>query len=224
MNTLTEVFPTFPVFLLIDVSASMAGEAMDAVNAALPELKKEIEADPTVGEIAKIGIVTFSDTGRTVLPLSDLAAVEIPEIMVEGGTNFAAGFEEVKRAIDSGLHAMPKGTPFYRPVVFFMSDGAHQARQDWKAARADLLNWKLAPEIVTFGFGQVDMTPLQQITTRYAFQSRDTRPADQVREIMRALLGSIVTTSRSFTDPSKADGLVIEATAEHFTPLPRMSL
>jgi len=219
-----EVFPIFPVFLLIDVSASMAGEAMDAVNAALPDLKKEIEADPTVGEIAQIGIVTFSDEGRTVLPLSDLAEVDIPEIMVEGGTNFAAGFEEVKRAIDTGLHAMPKGTPFYRPVVFFMSDGMHQSRQDWRPARADLLNWKLAPEIVTFGFGDAQDEGLRQVTTHYAFKARGNSPADQVREIMHALLGSIVTTSRSFTDPSKADGLVIEAPSEHFTPLPRMSL
>jgi uncharacterized protein YegL len=220
----SEVFPIFPVFLLIDVSASMAGEAMDAVNAALPELKKEIESDPTVGEIAKIGVVTFSDQGRTVVPLCDLAEADIPEIMVEGGTNFAAGFEEVKRAIDTGLHAMPKGTPFYRPVVFFMSDGMHQARQDWKAARADLLNWKLAPEIVTFGLGDATKELLQQVTTKYAFMSKDRNPADQVREIMRALLGSIVTTSRSFSDPDKADGLVIEAPSEHFTPLPRMTL
>jgi uncharacterized protein YegL len=224
LETTTEVFPIFPVFLLIDVSASMAGDAMDAVNAALPDLKKEIEADPTVGEIARIGVVTFSDQGRTLVPLSDLAEVDMPEVMVEGGTNFAAGFDEVKRAIDTGLHSMPKGTPFYRPVVFFMSDGMHQARQDWKQARADLLNWKLAPEIVTFGLGEAAPEMLQQITTKYAFMSKDVKPADQVREIMRALLGSIVTTSRSFSDPGKADGLVIEAPSEHFTPLPRMTL
>ncbi len=224
MDINAEVFPIFPVFLLIDVSYSMNGPAMDAVNTALPELKKEFEADPTVAEIAQIGIVTFSDRGTTILPLSDIAEVDIPHITPEGGTNFAAGFEEVKRAIDTGLHAMPKGTPFYRPVVFFMSDGMHQSKQDWKPARADLLNWKLAPEIVTFGFGEAEPEPLQQVTTRYAFMAKGNSPADQVREIMRALLGSIVTTSRSFTDPNKADGLVIEATSEHFTPLPRMSL
>jgi hypothetical protein len=45
-----------------------------------------------------------------------------------------------------------------------------------------------------------------------------------VREIMQALLGSIRTASASFQDPSQADGLTIDAPAEHFTPLPRMTL
>ena len=222
----SELFPVFPVFLLIDVSASMAGGAIEAVNAALPDLKKEMSSNPTTGEIARVGVVTFSNTGRTVIPLSDLAEVDLPEIMVEGGTNFAAGFTEVKRAIDSGLRALPKGTPFYRPVVFFMSDGMHQAAEDWRQALRELTDrsWKLAPEIVAFGFADAKAEALQQIATRYAFMSKDTDPVEQVREIMQALLGSIRTASASFRDPNQADGLTIDAPTEHFTPLPRMTL
>lgn len=228
MTETSELYTIFPVFMVLDVSASMAGGSIEALNDALPSLKKEMLSNPTVGEIARIAIVTFSDVGRTILPLSDLAEVDLPELMVEGGTNFAAAFRETKNAILSGLGALPKGTPIYRPVVFFMSDGEHQAPGDWRAALNELKDrsWKFAPEVVVFGFGEADSNKnaLREIATRFSFLAKDNDPALQVREIVNALIGSIRTTSTSFRDPSQADGLHLEASSEFFTPLPPMTL
>lgn len=224
----SELYAVFPVFMLVDVSASMAGGPIEAVNAAIPDLKDEMLSNPLVGEIARVCVVTFSDIGRTVIPLCDLAGAEIPEIMVEGGTNFAAAFREVKSAITQGLHSLPKGTPFYRPVVFFMSDGEHTAKEQWDVALGELTDksWKYAPEIVCFGIGDAarDTTALRRIGPRFAFLAKEIDPAAQVREIMNALLNSIRTTSTSFRDPAQAEGLHIEAPAEHFAPLPKMTL
>jgi uncharacterized protein YegL len=206
----------------------MAGGPIEALNDALPSLKKEMLSNPTVGEIARVAIVTFSDVGRTVVPLSDLAEVDLPELMVEGGTNFAAAFRETKNAILSGLGGLPKGTPIYRPVVFFMSDGEHQAPGDWRGALNELRDrsWKFAPEVVVFGFGEAkkNTDALREIATRFSFLTADADPALQVREIVNALIGSIRTTSTSFRDPSQADGLHLEASSEFFTPLPPMTL
>lgn len=213
--------------MLLDVSASMAGKPLDALNLALPAVRKEVQYNPTVGEIARVAIITFSDTARTLVPLSDLAEVEIPELMVEGGTNFVAAFQETRRAIENGLASLPKGTPIYRPVVFFMSDGGHTSGGDWKGAVSQLRDpsWRFAPEVVTFGFGdQVDTDALRQIATRFSFLAKDADPAVQVREIVNALIGSIRTTSTSFRDPAQADGLHIEAPTEFFAPLPPMTL
>jgi uncharacterized protein YegL len=222
----SELYTIFPVFILLDVSASMAGGPIEAVNSALPDLKKEMLSNPTVGEIARVALITFSDAARTVIPLCDLADADLPEIMVEGGTNFAAGFREARTSIDRGLRSMPKGTPFYRPVVFFMSDGQHQSREPWEPALQALRDpsWKLAPEVVTFGFADSIPEPLSRIATRFAFKSLGADPTEQVREIMSALINSIRTTSSSFRDPGQADGLHIEAPAEHFAELPRMTL
>lgn len=222
-----ELFTVFPVFLLVDVSASMAGGPIEAVNRALPDLKREMEVNPTVGEIARVAIVTFSDEGRVALPLSDLADVELPELEVEGSTNFASGFTAVREAIRDGLYGLAKGTPMYKPVVFFMSDGQHVAREPWAAARAQLLDQRpsvLNPEIVCFGFGDAEMTDLQQIATRFAFQSTDRDPVVQVREIMSALISSIRTSSQSFSDPGKADGLHLDVPEEHFVSLDKFTL
>lgn len=222
MEATAELYTIFPVFLLIDVSASMAGGPIEAVNAALPGLKTEVLSNPTVGEIARVALLTFSDEGRTVVPLCDLADADIPEIMVEGGTNFAAGFRELRNAIDSGMASLPKGTPVYRPVVFFMSDGEHMAHEDWNAALGQLedKSWKFAPEIVAFGFGSANREVIRRVATRFSFEARNQDPIVQVREIMNALIGSIRTTSTSFQDPGQAQGLHLEAPPEYFTPLP----
>lgn len=222
----SEVFRIFPVFLVIDVSASMSGGPIAAVNAFLPDLKHEMVANPIVGEIARISLTTFSDGAQTVLKLCDLAYTELPTISIEGGTNFAAAFRETRAAIDTGLRSLPKGTPFFRPVVFFLSDGEHQANEDWHAVLQELRDegWKLRPEIVTFGFGDVNHDSMQRIATRFAFVAKDADPAMQVREIMNALIGSIRTTSTSMQDPAQADGLHVEAPSAHFTALPALEL
>jgi uncharacterized protein YegL len=222
----SELYTIFPVFIVVDVSASMAGGPIEALNEALPALKKEMVSNPTVGEIARVAVVTFSDTATTIVPLCDLAEANIPEVMVEGGTNFAAGIREVKKAITAGLASLPKGTPIYRPVVFFMSDGEHQAREDWTTAIEELhdRSWKFAPEVVSFGFGTANTDNLRRIATRFSFLAKDNDPAIQVREIINTLIGSIRTTSTSFRDPSQADGLHLEAPTEFFTPLPPMTL
>ncbi|MFI5712641.1 VWA domain-containing protein [Kribbella sp. NPDC051620] len=225
MNENSESYTIFPIFMLVDVSASMAGGPIEALNEAMPEIKKVMLSDPTVGEIARVALVTFSDDARTLIPLCDLADAPIPEVMVESGTNFAAGFRETRSAIESGLRSLPKGTPFYRPVVFFLSDGEHIAREDYRPALAELKdpNWKFAPEVVTFGLGEARKEALQEIASRFAFMANDTNPADAVREIINALISSIRTTSRSFHDPNQVDGLHIDAPRTHFTPLEKLS-
>lgn len=226
MSDSSEAFTIFPVFLLVDVSASMAGGPIEALNAALPELKNEMLSNPTVGEIARVALVTFSDEARVVLPLGDLAFAELPEVLVEGGTNFAAALRGLRQAIDQGMSSLPKGTPVYRPVAFFMSDGDHTAKEDWAGALAAVQDngWKYRPEIVAFGFGEAKDDALRRIATRFCFRATDRDPVVQVREIMNALIGSIRTTSTSFRDPSQAEGLHLEVPTEHFAELPRIQI
>ena len=221
-----ELFTIFPIFMLIDVSASMAGGPIEAVNDGLPAIQHEIRTNPMVGEIARISLITFSDEARIILPLIDLADVELPELFVEGGTNFAAAFRGVRQAIEDGIGSLAEGTPIYRPVVFFMSDGVHQAREDWTESLAQLRDpsWKFNPEVVTFGMGDSQPEALQKIATRFAFVAKSADPVVQVREILQALIGSIRTTSTSMVDPTKQEGLYLDAPSEHFTQLPRLEI
>lgn len=225
-DTNTELFTLFPVFLLVDVSVSMTGGPIEALNESLPRLKREMATNHMVGEIARISLTTFSEEAEELIPLCDLASVEVPQIEVQGGTNFASAFRGVRTSIERGMSSLAKGTPVYRPVVFFMSDGEHQANEDWVPALDKLRDtaWKYAPEVVAFGFGDAKPDTLKRVATRYAFVCKDNDPTTQVREIMNALVGSIRTTSGSLQDPTQEQGLHLEAPPEHFTPLPAFQI
>ena len=43
--TSSELFTVFPVFLLVDVSASMAGGSIEALNKALPDIQNEMRSN-----------------------------------------------------------------------------------------------------------------------------------------------------------------------------------
>ena len=106
-------------YLLVDVSASMSGEPITAVNEILPEIIDAIQESPTLGDVVRLGAVSFSDSARVVLRLGDLRDVDqIPQFKIEGGTSYAAGFRQLRKDIDSDLAQLKSdGYKVYRPAV-----------------------------------------------------------------------------------------------------------
>jgi uncharacterized protein YegL len=62
--------PVLPFYVVCDESSSMAGEPIDAVNQGIGELFLTIYSDPMLDERIRVGIVTFNDTARVLLPLT----------------------------------------------------------------------------------------------------------------------------------------------------------
>ncbi len=222
-----ESFPVLPIFLLVDVSYSMLqDDAIGAMNRSMPGLKEAIERDPTAGEMARISVITFSDTARTVLPLCDLQYADIPPVAPEAGTNFAAAFQYTRQEIENGLCGLGKGTRFYTPIVFFMSDGDDNSGLDWRNALHALTDrsWKFRPEIVTFGFADARPEQLAAISTKFAFIANNgSNPAEQVKEIIKALIGSIKVTSQSARSGGQPE-LTVPADPNTFTQLQTLEI
>lgn len=212
----------FPLCFLLDVSYSMAGPALDAVNTSLGEIKQAILDDPGAGEIARLTVVTFSDSAQTVLELTDLKDAQLPYLTPQSNTNFAAGLRTARQALRSGISGLGRGARFHRPVVFFVSDGEHNARDDWRAPFKELTGRedKYGAEVVSFGFHDANRQVIQQLSTRYAFFANDTDPAAAVREILKTIMMSIRTTSSSFTSPTGA-ALSVPHDSSKLTQLPQ---
>ncbi|MFE3188178.1 VWA domain-containing protein [Nocardia sp. NPDC059240] len=210
--------PVFPVCLVVDVSGSMSGRPIDAVNQALPEMQRAILDDPSTGEIARISVVTFETHAQIALPLSDMHETQLPMLATAGLTNFHDAFTKAREAIENGIRGLGKGTRFYRPVVFFLSDGGNTG-PDWQPAWHQLTRRddKYGAEVVSFGMGQADREAIGRVSTGHAFFATDTDPANAVREIIKTVVNSIRSTSRSFN--SANPGLSIAPTAG-LTPLP----
>ncbi len=114
------------VIFIIDISGSMKGARIGAVNDAirnvLPELKKR-EKGNTSAEI-KVAIMEFSNNAhwRTLMPepVSTFRYVDI--IDVYGGTNYGKAFEKLNEKL-SADQFMSSTAGAYTPLIVFMTDG-----------------------------------------------------------------------------------------------------
>ena len=192
--------PIFPFYLVIDTSLSMT-HALHSINEELPQLKRQVETDPIVGDIARFGIVTFSDDADMVLPLSDLLHVpKMPRLEPSRATNYRAAFDFIAGAIPHDMEWFKnRGAQIYRPAVFFITDG-QPSLDNWHHAHRRLTDpsFVYRPNIVAFGFGEVERRTLAQVATFKAFAANDGEsPAEVLRTIVRTLTKSIMVSSRN---------------------------
>jgi len=201
-----ERYAVFPFYLCLDVSQSMAGEPIAQVNAELPQIRASVGQDPTVAEVVRFGIVTFSDSARTVLELSDLALVEsMPQLQVEGRTSYAAAFDHLRRVIEGDYHSgRVSGERWYRPAVLFVSDGRPTDPEErWREAHRRLVDptWRRRPNILAFGFGDAVPEILAVVAenkpNRAFVAAQGSPPSAVVPELMAGLVQSIVSSSAS---------------------------
>lgn len=201
-----ERYAVFPFYLCLDVSASMAGEPIESVNRQLPLLRAAVGEDPAVAEVIRLGVVTFSDTAQTVLPLSDLSLVEaVPPVTAQGRTSYAAAFDHLRTVIEDDYQkGRAAGDRWYRPAVLFISDGRPTDEPSrWRAAHQRLTTgeWRRHPNILTFGFGDAAPAILAEVSeskpNRAFIAKEGAEPAQVVPELMAGLVQSIVSSSAS---------------------------
>lgn len=114
------------VFFLIDISGSMKGARIGAVNDAirnlLPELKRK-EASNTNAEI-RIAILEFSSRAnwRTLTPQPVSSFVYEDITYVNGGTNFGAAFYALNEKL-SRKTFMKASAGAYTPLIILLTDG-----------------------------------------------------------------------------------------------------
>ena len=81
-----------PVYILIDTSGSMRGEPIEAVKVGLSDMVASLRVDPFALETVCISIITFDRSVQQVLPLTELARLQVPDIQCpESGPTFLGG-------------------------------------------------------------------------------------------------------------------------------------
>lgn len=221
-----ERYAVFPFYLCLDISASMTGAPVDAVNRQLPILRANIGEDPAISEVIRISVVTFADQARTLLPLSDLSLVaEIPALTAAGSTSYAAAFAHLRETIEEDYHhGRSAGDRWYRPAVIFISDGRPtDAAESWQAAHRRLTDpsWRRHPNILSFGFGDAAPDVLAEVSEHKAnrafIAAEGVEPARVIPELMAGLISSIVSSSESVYSGSAE---LVPPEVPHMTPIP----
>lgn len=137
-----------PVFLVIDVSESMAGPAHDMVSRGVDDLLRALRTDPQALETAYISIIVFAGRAKVLTPMTELAYVSPPELPIGGGTALGAALTALMDGIDAHVvRGGPDRKADWKPIAFLMTDGHPTDRPDpaiqrWRrdyAARAQLV-------------------------------------------------------------------------------------
>ena len=76
-----------PVYLLLDVSGSMSGEPIEAVKNGIQILHSALRKDPYALESAYISVLTFGSEVQQIVPLTEVAMFQPPQISANGGTS-----------------------------------------------------------------------------------------------------------------------------------------
>jgi uncharacterized protein YegL len=145
-----------PVYLLLDLSGSMAGEAIEAVRQGLTALVSDLRNDPQAADTAWLSVLTFASTAIERSPLQPLADFIEPAIEAGGSTALGAGLALLRRSIAREVRRSD-----WRPLVFLLTDG--KPTDPWERA-ADELRAEAPARLVALAAGQADEGNLRRLT------------------------------------------------------------
>lgn len=113
-----------PVFLVIDISESMAGDNLRHMQEGISRLLAVLRTDPYALESVHLSVIAFAGVARTIAPLTELFSFYPPRLPMGSGTSIGAALDHLMDEIDRCVvqnSTERKGD--YKPLVYFMSDG-----------------------------------------------------------------------------------------------------
>lgn len=152
-----------PVYLVLDTSGSMYGEPIAAVKNGVQLLLTNLRQDPYALETAYLSVITFSDSARQIVPLTELTAFQAPVLNAGGCTELGEALSLLADCIENEVTkttADRKGD--WKPLVFLMTDGV--PTDDWTQGYSRLKRVKPGNVIACAAGHQADTDILKQIT------------------------------------------------------------
>lgn len=123
-----------PVIIMADVSSSMSGMKIQALNTGLGEMLTVLRdfENPTVE--LKVAIVTFGETVDVVVSMMDPQQAQIPKLEAEGMTPMGEAFRVVYDMI-MDQNVVPKNS--FTPTIALLTDG--QPNDSWEVPMRNLI-------------------------------------------------------------------------------------
>ena len=152
-----------PVYLLLDTSGSMHGEPIEAVKNGVEILISSLRQDPYALETAYLSIITFDTQARQLMPLTEIAMFQPPQLQATGTTQLGDALallaEKIDQEVQKTTHDI-RGD--WKPLVFIMTDGA--PTDDWTKGFEKLKKVKTGMVIACAAGHNADTSILKQIT------------------------------------------------------------
>ena len=162
--------PRCPCVLLVDVSTSMYGEPIEALNEGLARFAEELNNDPLASLRVEVAIITFANTSEVVQDFVTADQFKAPILVANGGTMMSAGINFALDKIEERKQMYrDNGIDYYRPWLFLITDGAPTEYQEVvEAASENLKRAESEKRVAAFSVGVegADMDTLAEISPR----------------------------------------------------------
>ena len=183
-----------PVYLLLDVSGSMTGEPITAVQNGVQTMVSALMNEAQALETAYLSVITFSNSAEQLIPLTPLNQFNPPQLTAGGMTSLG---EALKLVADCAEREVVKNTPDakgdWRPLVFLLTDGC--ATDDVSKGLAEFKKRKWGIVVACAAGSGADTAELSKITE--AVVTLDTADSSTLAAYFRWVTASIVTSSKS---------------------------
>ena len=156
-----------PIYLLLDVSGSMAGEPIAAVENGVQTMHAALLNEPVALETAYLSVITFSDSAQQVVPLTELNQFVPPRLKTGGMANLGSALKLVAECADREvIKTTSEIRGDWKPFVFIMTDGAVTGDIEDGLEEFNKRKWGV---VVACGAGaNADMDELKKITDSFA--------------------------------------------------------
>ncbi len=162
-----------PVYLLLDTSASMKGEPIEAVKKGIDMMVGSLRQNPQAIESVYISVITFNTTAQVLIPLTDLASFQIPALEATGQTALGAALTLVTERVEIEVAKNTmEARGDWKPIIFIMTDGVPM--DNWKKGLTDFSVCKTVYTVACAVGNHADTSILKQITSNViALESAD---------------------------------------------------
>lgn len=183
-----------PVYLLLDCSSSMAGQAIEQVRQGIRALLDDLSTEPMAIETVYLSVITFHSTAQQVIPLTELMQFTEPLIQASGATSLGAALRLLKDCLDREVKKNTleqKGD--WKPLVFLMTDG--MPTDAWEATADEIKQLKML-NLIAFAAGPgAEVKNLKRLTD-IVLKSDDLSPG-ALKAFFKWMSQSIVRTGKS---------------------------
>ena len=160
--------PRCACVLLLDVSGSMAGKPIAALNEGLAAFARDLGGDSLARQRVEVAVVTFGGPGVEVVHEFVTAGQFEPRPLSSGGgTPMGSAIERALDMVDERKRQYrANGIVYYRPWVFMITDG--EPTDDWRQAATRVHAAEEANGLAFFAVGVegANAKVLSQIATR----------------------------------------------------------
>ncbi|MDN4521253.1 vWA domain-containing protein [Mycolicibacterium austroafricanum] len=212
--------PRVACVVLCDVSGSMQGEPIEALQRGFAAFTHYLHNDALASKRVEVAVVTFGTAATVLVPMQEARSLQPVPFTAAGTTNMAAGIHLTLDIIEDRKQAYKMaGLQYYRPWVLVLTDGKPNV-EGFEDAIARLNQVETARGVTVFAVGAGPKVDYQQLA-RLSVQ-RDPAPLDGLKfeALFEWLSASLASVSNSAEFAHSDEGL---GTMNDQIPLPSVS-